>query len=101
MGEQRYTDLAKAIIKADREAEQKGKCIVLQIPTVESCHITAEELTALSPALTFIKEVDLSSNQQMGTHVCTELAKAVVKANGEAEQKGKCIDLQKLNLKSL
>ena len=45
--------------------------------------------------------VDLSSNQQMGTHVCTELAKAVVKANGEAEQKGQCIDLQKLNLKSL
>ena len=27
-----------------------------------------------------------------------EMAKAIVKASGEAEEKGKCIDLQRLNL---
>ena len=55
----------------------------------KACYITAGELTTLSPALTFIKEVELSNIEQMGARGFTELAKASVKANGEATQKGK------------
>ena len=98
MGIHGYTEVAKAIVKANGEAAQKGKCIDLETLCLCSCQITADEVTALSPALPFIKDIDLSSNKQMGTHGYTEVAKAVIKANGEAAQKGKHIDLQKLNL---
>ena len=98
METQGYAELAKAIVQASGEAEQKGKCIDLQKLYLTDCDITAEGLAALSPALAFIKEVDLSYNRQMGTQGYAELAKTIVKASGEAEQKGKCIDLQKLYL---
>ena len=98
MGMHGYTEVAKAIVKADGEAAQKGKCIDLQKLNLMGCHMTTEKLAALSPSVPFIKEVELSSNWQMGMHGYTEVAKAIVKANGEATQKGKCIDLQKLNL---
>ena len=99
------TELAKAIVKASGEAEQKEKCIDLQKLSLTNCYITAEELAALSPALPFIKEVDLPYNEEMGEQVYSELAKAIVKASGEAEEKGKCIkgkciDLQKLSLRA-
>ena len=98
MGEQGYAELAKTIFKASREAEQKGKCIDLQKLNLSNCNITGEKLAALSPALPFIKEVDLSDNSLMEEQGYAELAKTIFKASGEAEQKGKCIDLQKLNL---
>ena len=100
MGEQVYSELAKTILKASGEAEQKGKCIDLQKLSLTNCYITAEELAALSPALPFIKEVDLSYNMYMGQQGYAELAKDIVKASGEAEQKGNCIDLQKLSLRA-
>ena len=98
MGTQLYTELAKTIIKASGEAEQKGKCIDLQKISLTNCYITAEELAALLPSLAFIKEVDLSNNVQMGTQGYAKLSKAIGKASGEAEQKEKCIDLEKLSL---
>ena len=100
MGMQGYAELAKAIVQASREAEQKGKCIDLQKLSLRNCFITAEKLAALSPALGFIKEVNLSGNPQMGMQGYAELAKAIVQASREAEQKGKCIDLQKLSLRN-
>ena len=100
MGMQGYAELAKAIVQASREAEQKGKCIDLQKLRLRNCLITAEELTALSQAVAFIKEVDLSMNVNMETQGYAELAKAIVQASREVEQKGKCIDLQKLSLKT-
>ena len=99
MGVQGYTELGKAVVKASGEAAQKGKCIYLQKLGLQDCKITAEEISALSPALPLVKEVDLSSNMEMGVQGYTELGKAIVKASGEAAQKGKCIDLQKLSLK--
>ena len=99
MGEQVYAELAKTIVKASGEAKQNGKCIDLQKLSLTSCYITAEKLAALSPALPFIKEVDLSHNMYMGQQVYAELAKTIVKASGEAKQNGKCIDLQKLSLR--
>ena len=98
MGEQGYAELAKTIFKASREAEQKGKCIDLQKLNLSNCNITGEKLAALSPTLPFIKEVDLSDNSLMEERGYAKLAKTIFKASGEAEQKGKCIDLQKLNL---
>ena len=100
MGMQGYAELAKTIVQASGEAEQKGKCIDLQSLSLMDCDITAEELAALSPAVSFIKEVDLSDNRQMGKQGYAELAKTIVQASGEAEQKRKCIDLQRLYLKS-
>ena len=79
--------MAKAIVKANGEAAQKGKCIDLQKLGLKDCQITSKELTALSPALPFIKEVHLPCNQKMETHGYTKVAKAIVKADGEAEQK--------------
>ena len=98
MGTQGYAELAKTIVKASGEAEQKGKCIDLQSLHLFNCNINAEELAALLPALPFVKEVSLPGNKQMGTQGYAELAKTIVKASGEAEQKGKCIDLQRLHL---
>ena len=98
IGMQGYAELAKTIVEASRQAEQKGKCIDLQRLSLQWCSITAEELAALSPALTFIKDVNLSYNLDMGTLGYVELAKTIVKASGEAEQRGKCIDLQTLSL---
>ena len=37
---------------------KKGKCIDLQNLSLEDRDITAEELTALSPAILFLQEVD-------------------------------------------
>ena len=87
MGMQGYAELAKTIVKTSGEGEQRGKCIDLQKLYLTECDITAEGLAALSPALAFIKEVDLSYNRQMGTQGYAELAKTIVKASGEAEQK--------------
>ena len=100
MRTQGCAEQSKTIVQASVEAERKGKCIDLQKLSLRSCDITAEELAALSPALTFIKEVDLSHNKQMGTQGYAELAKAIVKSSREVEQKGKCIDLQKLRLQN-
>ena len=100
MEEQEYSELAKTIVKASGEAEEKGKCIDLQKLSLGDCFITTEDLAALSPALPFIEEVDLSFNEQMGEQVYSELAKAIVKASGEAEQKGECIDLQQLSVRN-
>ena len=100
MGVQGYTELGKAIVKASEEAAQKGKCIDLQELSLSNCKITAEEITALSAALPLLKEVGLSFNEQMGVQGYTELGKAIVKASGEAAQKGKCIDLQELSLEN-
>ena len=97
-GTQGYAELAKAIVKASGEVEQIGKCIDLKELSFRNCNITAEEFAALSPALAFIKEVHLSNNEQIGMEGYAELAKTIVKASGEAEQKGKCIDLQRLSL---
>ena len=98
MGAQGYTELAKTIVKTCREVEQKGKSINLQRLSFSNCKITEEELATLSPALAFIKEVHLSNNKQMGMQGYAELAKTIVKAGGEAKKKGKCIDLQRLDL---
>ena len=59
MGMHGYTEVAKAIVKANGEAAQKGKCIDLQKLNLLGCCMTAEELAALSPSLPFIKEVEL------------------------------------------
>ena len=75
MGTQGYAELAKTIVNSGGEAEQKGKCIDLQKLYLTKCNITSEELAALSPALAFIKEVDLSYSWQMGKQGCANLAK--------------------------
>ena len=98
MGTQGYAELAKTIVKASVEAELKEKCIDLQALDLCNSNITAKKLATLSPALSFVKEVDLSINKQMGTQGYAELAKTIVKASGEAELKGKCIELQTLSL---
>ena len=98
IGMQGYSELAKAIVKADEKAAQKGKCINLQKLSLYNCGITSDELTALSPGLPFINEVNLSGNNQIGMQGYSELVKAIVKADEEAAQKGKDISLQKLSL---
>ena len=65
IGMQGFAELAKTIVQASGEAEQKGKCIRLQRLSLRNCNIASEDLTALSPALTFIEEVVLSTNMQM------------------------------------
>ena len=94
MGVQGYNKLGKA----SGEAAQKGKCIDLRKLSLYCCEIIAKEITALSPALPLVEEVDLSDNKQMGVQGYTGLGKAIIKASGEAARKGKCIDLQKLIL---
>ena len=63
MGVRGYSELGKAIIRASGEAAQKGKCIDLQKPSLGTCNMNAEEITALSPTLPSVKEVYLSYNQ--------------------------------------
>ena len=93
-----YTKLGKAIVKVSGKAAQKGKCIDLKKLSLNNCKITAEEVTALSPALPLLEEVNWSFNMQMGVQVYIKLIKAIFKGSGEAAQKGKCIGLQKLSL---
>ena len=59
MGTQGCAELAETIVQASGEAKQKGKCIDLQKLSLMAWNITADKLAALSPALTFVKEVYL------------------------------------------
>ena len=94
MGKHGYSELVKVILKT----AQEEKCINLQKLNLYSCSINTEKLIALSPALPFIDEVNLSGNELIGIQRYSEVVKVVVKANKEAAQEGKHINLQKLDL---
>ena len=91
---------AKSVISAQFDFELKGEAIPLKILDLRNCNLTEGQLSSLSPALPFVSEVILSHNKDLGELGFSAAAQAIVDARTSAEQKGKLLPLNTLNLSS-